>query len=182
MQAAYGRSGLSATSFFTYVGLGLGFLASSLSLPFGVYVLICQRNPEKFIQVQPADWPLRMSCGLASNFPVKLSSSSCCNAQAGRVRCKLQGPSVCLRRIPSPRLGLCARGWQLRPLLWPCSFYFPTLQRPPTLCQLQRLASTCEHAGGTSTLLHMAGFCRKQLIFIFDVEVWSEKECAQLRC
>jgi hypothetical protein len=33
------------------VGLGLGFLGSSLALPFGVFVLICQRNPEKNLQV-----------------------------------------------------------------------------------------------------------------------------------
>ena len=51
LQAAYGRSVLSAASFFTYVGLGLGFLASSLSLPFGLFVFICQRNSEKYIQV-----------------------------------------------------------------------------------------------------------------------------------
>lgn len=51
VQAAYGRSVLSAASFFTYVGLGLGFLASSLSLPFGLFVFICQRNSEKYIQV-----------------------------------------------------------------------------------------------------------------------------------
>ena len=51
MQAAYGRSALAATSFFTYVGLGLGFLASTLSLPFGVFVLICQREPVRYIQV-----------------------------------------------------------------------------------------------------------------------------------
>ena len=51
MQAAYGKSALAATSFFTYVGLGLGFLASTLSLPFGVYVLLCQREPVRYIQV-----------------------------------------------------------------------------------------------------------------------------------
>ena len=31
-------------------GLGLGLLGSSLSLPFGLYVLICQRSAEKYIQ------------------------------------------------------------------------------------------------------------------------------------
>ena len=50
-QAAYGQSTLSITSFFTYVGLALGFLGSSLALPFGLYVLICQRAPEKYVQV-----------------------------------------------------------------------------------------------------------------------------------
>lgn len=49
-QAAFGKSALSLASFFCYVGLGLGFLGSSLSLPFGLYVLICQREAEKFIQ------------------------------------------------------------------------------------------------------------------------------------
>jgi hypothetical protein len=51
LQAAFGRNLLSLTSFFTYVGLGLGFLGSSLALPFGVFVLICQRSPEKNLQV-----------------------------------------------------------------------------------------------------------------------------------
>ncbi|KAL3140257.1 hypothetical protein ABBQ38_004528 [Trebouxia sp. C0009 RCD-2024] len=49
-QAAYGPSTLGITSFFTYVGLGLGFLGSSLALPFGLYVLICQRTAEKYVQ------------------------------------------------------------------------------------------------------------------------------------
>ena len=46
VQAAFGRTPLAATSFFTYVGLALGFLGSALALPFGLYVLICQREPE----------------------------------------------------------------------------------------------------------------------------------------
>ena len=50
VQAAYGRQALSLASFFTYVGLGLGLLGSSLSLPFGLYVLICQRSAERYIQ------------------------------------------------------------------------------------------------------------------------------------
>ncbi len=49
-QAAFGRGSLSFSGFFTYVGLGLGFLGSALSLPFGIYVLICQRNAERYIQ------------------------------------------------------------------------------------------------------------------------------------
>ncbi len=36
MQAAFGNQALSLSSFFTYVGLGLGLLGSSLSLPFGL--------------------------------------------------------------------------------------------------------------------------------------------------
>ena len=46
VQAAFGRTPLAAMSFFTYVGLALGFLGSALALPFGLYVLICQRDPE----------------------------------------------------------------------------------------------------------------------------------------
>ncbi len=49
-QAAFGNQALSLSSFFTYVGLGLGLLGSSLSLPFGIYVLICQRGAEKYIK------------------------------------------------------------------------------------------------------------------------------------
>jgi hypothetical protein len=52
LQAAYGKNALALTSFFTYVGLGLGLLGSSLALPFGLYVLICQRASEKYIQDQ----------------------------------------------------------------------------------------------------------------------------------
>ncbi|GBF95462.1 zinc metalloprotease chloroplastic-like [Raphidocelis subcapitata] len=50
MQAAFGSQALSLSSFFVYVGLGLGLLGSSLSLPFGLYVLICQRNAEKYVK------------------------------------------------------------------------------------------------------------------------------------
>ncbi|KAG2436710.1 hypothetical protein HXX76_006235 [Chlamydomonas incerta] len=50
MQAAYGRQTLALSSFFSYVGLGLGLLGSSLSLPFGLYVIICQRTAEKYIK------------------------------------------------------------------------------------------------------------------------------------
>jgi len=51
VQAAFGRNTLSLTSFFTYLGLGLGLLGSDLALPFGLYVIICQRVAEKYIQV-----------------------------------------------------------------------------------------------------------------------------------
>ena len=51
MQAAYGSTALGVASFLTYVGLALGFLGSALALPFGLYVLICQRDPE----APPAD-------------------------------------------------------------------------------------------------------------------------------
>ena len=43
-QAAYGKSALAFTSLLSYIGLGLGLLGSSLALPFGLYVLICQRT------------------------------------------------------------------------------------------------------------------------------------------
>ncbi len=51
MQATFGQKALSITSFFTYVGLGLGFLGSNLALPFGLFVLLCQRDPENNVQV-----------------------------------------------------------------------------------------------------------------------------------
>lgn len=50
VQSAYGKRALALSSFFTYVGLGLGLLGSSLSLPFGLYVLIVQRSAEKFVR------------------------------------------------------------------------------------------------------------------------------------
>ncbi|KAF8071032.1 EGY1 [Scenedesmus sp. PABB004] len=50
VQSAFGLQALSLSAFFTYCGLGLGLLGSSLSLPFGLYVLICQRSAEKYIQ------------------------------------------------------------------------------------------------------------------------------------
>jgi hypothetical protein len=51
VQAAFGTTALGVSSFLTYVGLALGFLGSALALPFGLYVLICQRDPE----APPAD-------------------------------------------------------------------------------------------------------------------------------
>ena len=55
-QAALGRPGLALTSLFTYVGLALGLLGSSLALPFGLAVLVLQRDPENAVldQVTPA--------------------------------------------------------------------------------------------------------------------------------
>ncbi|GAX77963.1 hypothetical protein CEUSTIGMA_g5405.t1 [Chlamydomonas eustigma] len=50
VQAAYGRKSLSLASFFSYLGLGLGLLGSTLALPFGLYVIITQRTAEKYIR------------------------------------------------------------------------------------------------------------------------------------
>ena len=49
-QSAFGKNGLAFTSLLSYIGLGLGLLGNSLSLPFGLYVLICQRESERNIQ------------------------------------------------------------------------------------------------------------------------------------
>lgn len=45
-QTGFGRRALGATSLGVYLGLSLGVIASSLSLSWGLYVLICQRTPE----------------------------------------------------------------------------------------------------------------------------------------
>lgn len=50
MLAAYGRTALAFTSLSSYVGLGLGVLGNALALPFGLYLLICQRESERRIQ------------------------------------------------------------------------------------------------------------------------------------
>jgi len=55
VQAAFGRGALSATSFITYLGLALGLLGGPLALPFGLYVLVLQRPPEKYIQDSVSD-------------------------------------------------------------------------------------------------------------------------------
>ncbi|PIN06466.1 hypothetical protein CDL12_20972 [Handroanthus impetiginosus] len=47
MQGAFGKSALIASGLATYTLLGLGVLGGPLSLPWGLYVLICQRAPEK---------------------------------------------------------------------------------------------------------------------------------------
>ena len=41
---------MSWSSFLTYVGLGFGLLGSSLALPFGLYVLIVQREATSIIK------------------------------------------------------------------------------------------------------------------------------------
>ncbi|KAK9822249.1 hypothetical protein WJX81_006259 [Elliptochloris bilobata] len=50
MQAAFGRGALAVSGFCIYVSLALGLLGSALAFPFGIFVVICQRNPEKHIQ------------------------------------------------------------------------------------------------------------------------------------
>lgn len=47
VQGAFGKNALFAFGLATYLMLGLGVLGGPLSLPWGLYVLICQRTPEK---------------------------------------------------------------------------------------------------------------------------------------
>ncbi|XP_021721248.1 probable zinc metalloprotease EGY1, chloroplastic [Chenopodium quinoa] len=47
VQGAFGKNALIAFGLTTYALLGLGVLGGPLSLPWGLYVLICQRTPEK---------------------------------------------------------------------------------------------------------------------------------------
>ncbi|KAJ7526501.1 hypothetical protein O6H91_16G009200 [Diphasiastrum complanatum] len=47
MQAAFGKTALSVSGVITYLLLGLGVLGGPLSLPWGLYILIVQRSPEK---------------------------------------------------------------------------------------------------------------------------------------
>ncbi|KAK9825596.1 hypothetical protein WJX74_008944 [Apatococcus lobatus] len=51
-QAAFGKGALNVASLLTYIGLGLGLLGSSLAVPFGLFVLVFQRDQEKYIQDQ----------------------------------------------------------------------------------------------------------------------------------
>ncbi|XVE62503.1 hypothetical protein DITRI_Ditri06bG0122900 [Diplodiscus trichospermus] len=47
VQGAFGKGALVGFGLSTYTLLGLGVLGGQLSLPWGLYVLICQRTPEK---------------------------------------------------------------------------------------------------------------------------------------
>ncbi|KAH9627137.1 hypothetical protein KSS87_018377 [Heliosperma pusillum] len=47
VQGAFGKTALISFGLMTYTLLGLGVLGGPLSLPWGLYVLICQRTPEK---------------------------------------------------------------------------------------------------------------------------------------
>ncbi|KAI4378398.1 hypothetical protein MLD38_015881 [Melastoma candidum] len=47
VQGAFGKSALLGFGLSTYTMLGLGVLGGPLSIPWGLYVLICQRTPEK---------------------------------------------------------------------------------------------------------------------------------------
>lgn len=47
LQGAFGKNALLGFGLTTYTLLGLGLLGGPLSLPWGLYVLICQRTPEK---------------------------------------------------------------------------------------------------------------------------------------
>ncbi|KAK9290058.1 hypothetical protein L1049_008222 [Liquidambar formosana] len=47
VQGAFGKNALIGFGLTTYTLLGLGVLGGPLSLPWGLYVLICQRTPEK---------------------------------------------------------------------------------------------------------------------------------------
>ncbi|KAK7336295.1 hypothetical protein VNO77_16831 [Canavalia gladiata] len=47
VQGAFGKSALVGFGLTTYTLLGLGLIGGPLSLPWGLYVLLCQRTPEK---------------------------------------------------------------------------------------------------------------------------------------
>lgn len=49
VRSAYGPMAHRLTSVLTYVGLALGFIGGALSLPFGLYVLLAQREPERYL-------------------------------------------------------------------------------------------------------------------------------------
>lgn len=57
VRSAYGPMAHRLTSVITYVGLALGFIGGALSLPFGLFVLLAQREPERYLldQVTPTD-------------------------------------------------------------------------------------------------------------------------------
>jgi membrane-associated protease RseP (regulator of RpoE activity) len=56
-QAAFGRMALNFTSILTYVGLTLGFIGGTMSLPFGIFIILAQRAPVSYIkdEVTPVD-------------------------------------------------------------------------------------------------------------------------------
>ena len=81
-QAAFGRGALAVSGFCIYVSLALGLLGSALAFPFGIYVVICQRNPEKYIQARCAAAAAR-----ASPVGVTGSKSHPCKAHGGTAPC-----------------------------------------------------------------------------------------------
>lgn len=56
VRSTYGPMAHRLTSVLTYIGLALGFIGGALSLPFGLYVLLAQREPERYLldQVCPS--------------------------------------------------------------------------------------------------------------------------------
>lgn len=52
VRSSYGPVAHRLTSVLTYIGLALGFIGGSLSLPFGLYVLLAQREPERYLMDQ----------------------------------------------------------------------------------------------------------------------------------
>jgi membrane-associated protease RseP (regulator of RpoE activity) len=83
-RAAYGIVALGLTSVLTYLGLTLGFIGGALSLPFGLFVIIAQRSPERYILDQVS--PLKPSawCSLSLfiyyylSVPFAVAIEQCC--------------------------------------------------------------------------------------------------------
>ena len=50
LQAAFGRQSLNISSIFVYVALVTGLLGNTLSIPFALYVFICQRDVADNVQ------------------------------------------------------------------------------------------------------------------------------------
>ena len=66
VQAAFGRQSLSISSIFVYVALVTGLLGNTLSIPFALYVFICQRDQADNVRVRLAQPSRRAALSLCS--------------------------------------------------------------------------------------------------------------------
>lgn len=77
LQSAFGRSSLAVSSLLSYVGLGLGLLGSSLALPFGLYVLICQRTAGARLRAPAVGTACGVWCSCGGRHPADGSGFAC---------------------------------------------------------------------------------------------------------
>ena len=123
---------LAVSGFCIYVSLALGLLGSALAFPFGIFVVICQRNPERQVQARAPAMTVSNMAGTPSQAakclqrePVSESHREQCVLVCGQWRphklCETSELTLLLRsRTLSRRPATHARRWRPQRLRSPC--------------------------------------------------------------
>ena len=152
MLSAFGRNPLNVTSILTYLGLALSVIGGPMSLPFGLFVIFAQRDPEFYVQDQVQARTICWSCD---------QKCACLSMLCSRLHCRVCQITLALT-IVSTRGTFCAACCKVEQ----CAGLNPHQRRPAASGHFQHLmqAFAWEHSTYllSSTPKRHARLCRSQ--------------------